>query len=89
MREVAQAAREATATAFVKQTRAKTHEERVAEHFSAEDLAAAADKCSQPGCPFYLSCGNLATSCSQEEFPDARFHFKSSNLAQRGTFKGV
>jgi hypothetical protein len=24
-----------------------------------------------------------------EQFPDARFHFKSSNLAQQGTFKGV
>jgi hypothetical protein len=24
-----------------------------------------------------------------EQFPDVRFHFKSSNLAQRGTFKGV
>ncbi len=24
-----------------------------------------------------------------EQFPDARFHFKNNNLAQRGTFKGV
>jgi hypothetical protein len=39
----------------------------VAEHFSAEDLAAVADKCSQPACPFYLSAGTLVTNASASE----------------------
>jgi hypothetical protein len=56
---VAEALRELAADAFVLETRAKSHAQRVAELLSAEDLAAATAKCSQCRCPFYLSSGNL------------------------------
>jgi hypothetical protein len=61
----AQTAREAAVTAFVKLKREQTHAQRVAQHFSKEELAAAADKV--PFCPSYFSAGTLVTSASEAD----------------------
>ncbi len=65
--KAASQAAEAAASPFLQQTQAQTHEQRVAAHFSAEDLAEAESKCSQSVGPFYLSSGTRVTNASASE----------------------